>query len=131
MGGNPSSSPILMNSHVEPQIVASVNQARTGSVTARNLTVWTPSHQGLRIVIRFVSLRGRIAAPRDGALARSVAEYFELIWTKRDGHYAVDCEAYQDDWWIKRVVYRLYLLTVPQGDGRRAPARPSDTRSKP
>ncbi len=41
------------------------------------------------------------------ALAAQASDYFERLWSNQDGHFSVSYEAYADDSWVKRVIYRL------------------------
>ena len=41
------------------------------------------------------------------ALGARVSDYFERLWSNHGGHFSVPYEAYTDDSWVKRVIYRL------------------------
>ena len=40
-------------------------------------------------------------------LAAQASDYFERLWSNDGGHFSVAYEAYADDSWVKRVIYRL------------------------
>ena len=41
------------------------------------------------------------------ALAVRASDYFERLWSNEGGHFSVEYEAYADDSWVKRVIYRV------------------------
>ena len=41
------------------------------------------------------------------ALAAQASDYFERLWSNDSGHFSVPYEAYADNSWVKRVIYRL------------------------
>ena len=41
------------------------------------------------------------------ALGARASDYFERLWSNHGGHFSVPYEAYADDSWVKRVIYRL------------------------
>ena len=49
----------------------------------------------------------RASAP----LAAQASDYFERLWSNEGGHYSVAYEAYADDSWVKRAIYRLQEFT--------------------
>lgn len=49
----------------------------------------------------------RVQVPRESALAEGAADYFETIFANREAAFTLPFEAYRDDSWIKRVVYRV------------------------
>ena len=48
------------------------------------------------------------------ALGARVSDYFERLWSNHGGHFSVPYEAYTDDSWVKRVIYRLQEILGPQ-----------------
>lgn len=53
----------------------------------------------------------RIVAPDTAPVAVAVREYYDRIWHNHDGHYTVGYEAYRDDAFVKRVLYRVQEFT--------------------
>ncbi len=53
------------------------------------------------------NLEADLLVRANDALAARATEYFERLWTNRDGQFSVPYEAYADDSWVKKVIYRL------------------------
>ncbi|MFH1764047.1 MAG: phospholipase D family protein [Gemmatimonadota bacterium] len=53
----------------------------------------------------------RFFVPRGAPLAVAATNYFERVFTNKDGDFTVPFEAYRDDSWVKRVLYRLEEFT--------------------
>ncbi|MCJ7627264.1 MAG: phospholipase D-like domain-containing protein, partial [Longimicrobiales bacterium] len=53
----------------------------------------------------------RFVVPRGAPLALAAGTYFERVFTNKDGDFTVPFEAYRDDSWVKRVLYRLEEFT--------------------
>ena len=53
----------------------------------------------------------RFVLPRQAPLASSTTTYFDRIFTNRGGDFTLPFEAYRDDGWVKRVLYRLEEFT--------------------
>lgn len=53
----------------------------------------------------------RFLVPRGAPLAVAATNYFERVFTNKDGDFTVPFEAYRDDSWAKRVLYRLEEFT--------------------
>ncbi len=49
----------------------------------------------------------KIKAPLDSKLAANLGRYFERVWTNTAGDYTVDYGVYEDQSWLKRLVYRV------------------------
>lgn len=54
---------------------------------------------------RRLAWAGRLVESERAALQAS--EYFQRLWSNDGGHFSVAYEAYEDDSWVKRVIYRL------------------------
>ena len=57
------------------------------------------------------NLEADLLVRADDALATEASEYFERLWSNDDGQFSVPYEAYADDSWVKRVIYRLQEST--------------------
>lgn len=53
----------------------------------------------------------RFVLGRDAPLVASTADYFERIYANQGGEYTLPFEAYRDDGWLKRALYRFQELT--------------------
>ena len=53
----------------------------------------------------------RFVMPAGTRLAQDVGDYFTRIFTNEGGEYTLPFEAYRDDGWIKRFIYRIQELT--------------------
>ncbi len=53
----------------------------------------------------------RFVLPRQDPFAIATAAYFDRIFTNLDGDFTLPFDAYRDESWIKRVVYRLEEFT--------------------
>ena len=53
------------------------------------------------------NLEADLLVRADDALATEASEYFERLWSNDDGQFSVPYDAYADDSWVKRVIYRL------------------------
>ncbi len=49
----------------------------------------------------------RVAADTGSAVAGQLRDYYDRIWTNRDGHFTVDYDAYEDRSRWKRILYRM------------------------
>ncbi len=49
----------------------------------------------------------RIQVPREAFLARDVSDYFNRVFANRDAAFTLPFDAYRDDGWMKRLVYRI------------------------
>lgn len=48
-----------------------------------------------------------IETEKDSPLDQEISEYFQRIWTNKEGHYTIDYEAYEDTSIIKTMIYRF------------------------
>jgi hypothetical protein len=53
----------------------------------------------------------RFALPEGAPLAMAVGRYFDRIFTNEGGDFTLPFEAYRDDSWLKRILYRLEEFT--------------------
>ena len=69
--------------------------------TARSTTLLGGSAN----LTRDYNLEASLLVRGSSALGAQVADYFERLWSNRDGHFSVSHEVYSDDSWVKRVIY--------------------------
>ena len=53
----------------------------------------------------------RFSVPRQSSLAVSATTYFDRVFTNDGGNSTLPYEAYRDDSWVKRVLYRVEEFT--------------------
>lgn len=53
----------------------------------------------------------RVEAPAEGAFARKVSSYFDMLWDNSGGNYTLPFEAYKDDSLFKYILYRFQEAT--------------------
>ncbi|MED5200196.1 MAG: phospholipase D-like domain-containing protein [Gemmatimonadota bacterium] len=73
--------------------------------TARGTTLLGGSANLTRRNLGDYNLEVNLLARGSSALGAQVADYFERLWSNRDGHFSVSHEVYSDDSWVKRVIY--------------------------
>ena len=73
--------------------------------TARGTTLLGGSANPTRRNLGDYNLEVNLLARGSSALGAQVADYFERLWSNRDGHFSVSYEVYSDDSWVKRVIY--------------------------
>ena len=57
------------------------------------------------------SLEADLVVRASDDLGVQASDYFERLWSNGDGQFSVPYEAYADDSWVKRVIYRLQEFT--------------------
>ncbi|HAB29698.1 MAG TPA: hypothetical protein DCE19_03160 [Gemmatimonadetes bacterium] len=72
--------------------------------TARGTTLLGGSANLTRRNLGDYNLEVNLLARGSSALGAQVADYFERLWSNRDGHFSVSYEVYSDDSWVKRVI---------------------------
>ena len=75
--------------------------------TARGTTLLGGSANLTRRNLGDYNLEADLLVRASDALAAQASEYFERLWSNDGGHFSVAYEAYADDSWVKRVIYRL------------------------
>ena len=53
------------------------------------------------------NLEADLLVRANDTLGARASAYFDRLWSNHDGHFSVPYEAYADDSWVKRVMYRL------------------------
>ena len=75
--------------------------------TTRGTTLLGGSANLTRRNLGDYNLEADLLVRASDALAAQASDYFERLWSNQDGHFSVPYEAYADDSWVKRVIYRL------------------------
>jgi HKD family nuclease len=75
--------------------------------TARGTTLLGGSANLTRRNLGDYNLEADLLVRASDSLAAQASDYFERLWSNDGGHFSVAYEAYADDSWVKRVIYRL------------------------
>jgi hypothetical protein len=75
--------------------------------TARGTTLLGGSANLTRRNLGDYNLEANLLVRGSSALGAQVADYFERLWSNRDGDFSVSYEIHSDDSWVKRVMYRV------------------------
>lgn len=75
--------------------------------TARGTTLLGGSANLTRRNLGDYNLEANLLVRGSSALGAQVADYFERLWSNRDGLFSSPYEAYSDDSWVKRFMYRV------------------------
>ena len=75
--------------------------------TARGTTLLGGSANLTRRNLGDYNLEADLLVRASAPLAAQASGYFERLWSNDGGHFSVPYEAYEDDSWAKRAIYRL------------------------
>ena len=75
--------------------------------TTRGTTLLGGSANLTRRNLGDYNLEADLLVRADDALGAQVTDYFERLWSNKDGDFSLPYEDYADDAWWKRVMYRL------------------------
>ena len=79
--------------------------------TTRGTTLLGGSANLTRRNLDDYNLEADLLVRASDALATQASDYFERLWSNDGGHFSVPYNAYADDSWVKRVIYRFQEFT--------------------